>query len=182
MRGNVLPLLGNHDATAAYLLGRLNVQVDTDNCETQIKAEDLRALARWLSDGGDTTLAEFRSLSPDERECLLDYLSEFTPYEELSVGGQRFVLVHGGLPDFEPARPLCDYPAADMLVTRPDYTRRYFNDRYLVTGHTPTCEIPGAQEGRIYRANGHIAIDCGAGFGMPLGCLRLEDLQEFYVV
>ena len=35
--------------------------------------------------------------------------------------------------------------------------------------------------GRIYRGNGHIAIDCGAVWGGTLGCIRLEDLREFYV-
>ena len=35
--------------------------------------------------------------------------------------------------------------------------------------------------GRIYRDHGHIAVDCGAGFGMPLGCIRLDDFMEFYI-
>ena len=29
--------------------------------------------------------------------------------------------------------------------------------------------------------NNHIAIDCGAGFDKPLGCIRLDDMAEFYV-
>ena len=34
----------------------------------------------------------------------------------------------------------------------------------------------------IYQANNHIAIDCGCVFqGGRLGCLRLEDMKEFYV-
>ena len=97
------------------------------------------------------------------------------------MGENRFVLVHGGLPDFDPARPLSSYEPSEMLVDRPDYSRRYFPDRYLVTGHTPTCSIIGADSGMIYRRRGHIAIDCGAVFGKPLGCLRLDDFAEFYV-
>ena len=51
----------------------------------------------------------------------------------------------------------------------------------LVTGHTPTVTIDPAYRGKIYHKNGHLAIDCGAGFGLPLGCVRLEDFKEFYV-
>ena len=29
--------------------------------------------------------------------------------------------------------------------------------------------------------NNHIAIDCGAVFNFGLGCLRLDDMKEFYV-
>ena len=35
--------------------------------------------------------------------------------------------------------------------------------------------------GFIYQANNHIAIDCGCVFGGRLGCIRLEDMKEFYV-
>ena len=181
MRANVFPLLGNHDATALYLLKRLNVEVNEENCETQLSAEDMRALAMWLADGGDTTLSEFRRLPIEERQYLLEYLDEFLPYEELTVGDNRFVLGHGGLPDFDPARPLSEYDPALMLTDRPDYSRRYFPDRYLVTGHTPTCSIMGADSGMIYRRRGHIAIDCGAAFGYGLGCICLDTMEEFYV-
>jgi serine/threonine protein phosphatase 1 len=58
---------------------------------------------------------------------------------------------------------------------------RYYPDKYLVTGHVPTFTIDPACEGRIYIRNGHIAIDCGACHGKNLGCIRLDDLAEFYV-
>ena len=54
-------------------------------------------------------------------------------------------------------------------------------DKILVTGHTPTLYIDPGSKGRIWRGNGHIALDCGAGFGLPLGCIRLDDGEEFYV-
>ena len=36
-------------------------------------------------------------------------------------------------------------------------------------------------KGKIFMLNGHIALDCGAAYGLPLGCLRLDDMKEFYV-
>ena len=181
MRPNVYPILGNHDYMAEYLLGKLSVRITEENCDTHLTAEDLAALAGWLTDGGQTTAEEFRRLSPDMQEGILDYLSEFAPYEELTVGENRFVLVHAGLPDFDPACPLEDYDLYGLITTYTDYTKPYFTDRYLVTGHVPTGRIDEAYSGRIYRGHGHIAIDCGAVWGGRLGCIRLEDLREFYV-
>lgn len=72
-------------------------------------------------------------------------------------------------------------------------------DRYdwpfdIVCGHTPTCsisfevmrdfgfEIEQASEGKIAHigARKHF-IDCGVHRGYYLGCLRLDDMKEFYV-
>lgn len=53
----------------------------------------------------------------------------------------------------------------------------------MISGHTPTMLIENnPRPGFIYQANNHIAIDCGCSFpGGRLGCLRLEDMKEFYV-
>ena len=42
-------------------------------------------------------------------------------------------------------------------------------------------EINPGYKGKIFMLNGHIALDCGAAYGLPLGCLRLDDMKEFYV-
>ena len=64
----------------------------------------------------------------------------------------------------------------------------------VVCGHTPTCsiqfnilkehkfDIKQESEGKIAHINGrkHL-IDCGVNRGYYLGCLRLDDMVEFYV-
>ena len=181
MRANVIPILGNHEVMASVLLRRLCVEVTEENAETQITAELLQSIYAWREDGGDTTLAGFRRLPPEDREALLDYLDDFLPYEITEVGGNRFVLVHGGIPYEDRRTPLSEQPLMTLVEHRPDYLMRYWDHAYLVTGHTPTLHIGDAYIGRIYRDHGHIAVDCGAGFGMPLGCIRLDDFHEFYV-
>lgn len=181
MRPNVFPILGNHDWMAACFLKKLNTEITEENCETHLDHEWMEGLSLWLQDGGETTLKEFRGLSADGREGILDYLSEFSLYEEVEVAGNRFVLVHGDLPDFSPEKSLEEYDGIGMITSRADYGRVYYPDRYLVTGHTPTCEIDERYRGRIYRENRHLAIDCGAGWDLPLGCIRLDDFEEFYV-
>ena len=163
------------------ILSRLNEEITEENAEEGITKAFLDAVRLWLTDGGDTTLKDFKRLAPDAREDVLDYLSDFAPYDEIDVNGVRYVLVHAGLSRFAPDKPMKDYDELDLCDGRVDYGRRYFSDRILVTGHTPTLHIDPAYEGRIWRGNGHIALDCGAGFGLPLGCLRLEDGAEFYV-
>ena len=181
MRANVIPLLGNHELMASVLLRRLCVEVTEDNAETQITREVMMSLYDWQENGGDTTLSGFRCLDPEDRAALLDYLEDFLPYETVTVGENRFVLVHGGIP-YETRRiPLSEQPLTTLTEHRPDYLMRYYDNAYLVTGHTPTLHIGNAHIGKIYCDHGHIAVDCGAGFGMPLGCIRLDDFQTFYV-
>ena len=181
MRHNVFPIMGNHEHMAIYMLKKLCVEITEENCENHFSARDLEIMGLWDINGGKTTIKDFSSFSADDREYLLDYLSDFAPYEEICVGDKAFVLVHGGLPDFSPERPLESYNSAAMLYERTDYGKRYYKDKYLVTGHVPTCNIDPAYDGKIYMANGHIAIDCGAGHGKALGCIRLDDFKEFYV-
>lgn len=181
MRTNVFPILGNHDMTAALLLKKLCVEITEDNYASQLTPEILRILAAWQMDGGQATLDGFKKLPIDEREALLDYLEEFSPYETLEVAGRRFILVHGGIPYEGRNIPLAHQSVHALVIERPDYAKRYYNNAYLVTGHTPTINIGEEYRGRIYRENGHIAIDCGAGYGLGLGCIRLDDFAEFYV-
>lgn len=181
MRTNVFPILGNHDMTASILLKRLCVEITEANYSSQLNPEILRMLAMWQTDGGQTTLDGFKSLSADEREALIEYLDEFAPYETVETAGNRFILVHGGIPYEKRNLPLSGQSVNELVTERPDYTKRYFDNAYLVSGHTPTVNIDEEYRGRIYKANGHIAIDCGAGFGLPLGCIRLDDFKEFYV-
>ena len=70
---------------------------------------------------------------------------------------------------------------AEFIIGEPEYDKEYFPDKYVVTGHTPTGFIGEAYIGKIYKENKHIAIDCGAVFDHPLGCICLDTLEEFYV-
>lgn len=181
MRPNVFPIMGNHEHMAEFVLHMLNAEITSENYSNRISPEGLILMSDWLSSGGEVTLDDFHALPLDEREDILSYIEEFSPYDVLEVGGKTFVLVHGGLPDFAPDKDLDDYDQVDMLYTVTDYHRVYFPDKYLVTGHIPTCTISPIYDGQIYIKNNHIALDCGAGHGKPLGCIRLDDMETFYV-
>lgn len=180
-RENVVPIIGNHEYMCYKCLKKLAVEITDENYATQIDADLLTSYSLWLQDGGMSTMEEFRRLQADEKEEILDYLSEFSPYEYIEVNGRKFVLVHAGLDNFNAERPLYDYRLHELIFSACDPDKVYFNDRYLVTGHRPTFAAGEEHRGKIIRKNNHISIDCGAVFGEKLGCIRLDDLKEFYI-
>lgn len=181
MRSNVFPIMGNHDMTAAILLRKLCVEIDENTADGHLSPDLLKILAMWQNDGGQATIDGFKKLTPEDRITLIEYMEEFTPFETIETEGKKFLLVHGGIPYEKRDIPLSEQSIHELITERPDYSKRYYRSVYMVTGHTPTVNIGNQYTGRIFIGNGHIAIDCGAGFGFPLGCIRLEDFKEFYV-
>ena len=123
----------------------------------------------------------FHKLSCEEKQDIVDYLDEFSLYEEGSVNEKQFVIVHAGLTNFSPDRPLETYEMYELIFKAPDYDRIYFPDKYLVTGHLPTKVVEGnPRPNKIFRKNNHIAIDCAAGYDGCVGCICLDTFEEFY--
>ena len=69
----------------------------------------------------------------------------------------------------------------ELIVGHCEYDTVYFEDKYIVTGHTPTALIDFTCKGKIFEMNNHIAIDCGAVFTGTLGCICLDTMEKFYV-
>lgn len=180
-RSNVFPIIGNHEFMALVSLQIFMTEITHDFLES-LDEETLLGLANWFENGGKSTFNEFTKLSLEEKEEIMDYLGEFVLYKEIEVNGNEFVLVHGGLKNFLPTRPLDSYSLEEIIWDRPDYSKVYFKDKYLVTGHTPTflCD-ENCKEGTILMKNNHIAIDCGSVFGGQLGAICLDTFETFYV-
>lgn len=181
MRPNVYPVLGNHDFAALTVLRKLNTEITEENVENHLTADDMQSYMHWLADGGDTTAAQFTELDAEEREAVLGYLEDCTLYEEVQTGGRHYVLTHAGLNNFSPDKSLEEYGLADMTLYRPDYSKRYYEDKYVVTGHTPTFKIRNDGEALVYEGNGHIAIDCGCIYGLRLAAYCLDTHEVYYV-
>lgn len=180
---NVIPIVGNHELMALDGLKFLNSEI-TEETIKDADAETLDNLLLWQQyNGGETTINEFRTLNAEQRKAVLDFIPEFSIYEELNIGGQEYLLVHGGLGGYSPEKTIDDYSLHDITWHHADYDIKYFDDVIVVTGHTPTQMIKGNDNpGYIYRKNNHIAVDCGACFiGGRLAAIRLDDGEEFYV-
>ena len=180
---NVIPIVGNHELMALEGLKFLNSEITEESLKTA-DAETLDNLLLWQQyNGGDATIKEFRTLNAEQRKAVVDFLPEFSIYEELKIEGREYLLIHGGLGGYSPEKTIDDYSLHDITWHHADYDIKYFEDIIVITGHTPTQMIKGNDNpGYIYRKNNHIALDCGACFnGGRLAAIRLEDGEEFYV-
>ena len=178
---NIVPLFGNHEYMSIKCISWLKQEITEDNIE---KMDDsvLDEFSNWIFNGGISTIEGFRNLSADEQDNIIDYLAEFTLYEELYLNDKHYILVHAGLGNFDPNKSLEDYEVSELIWDRPDYDKKYFDDpnTFFFLLHTPTILINGKIE--IYHGYQYIAIDCGATYeGGKLACLCLDTMEEFYV-
>lgn len=174
-RKNVKLLMGNHDQTACALLRLLS------GPDRKVKADDLDVLVKmWFKDGGYSTYEAFKRLPASEQEELLRFMNRMSAFHLIKVGGKKFFLAHT-VPGKEKFLACVTCTSEDYVWGRPEYDREYSDNLIIVTGHTPTGLIDPKYNGRIYRRNGHIAVDCGVAFGNPLGCICLNTMDEFYV-
>lgn len=181
-RQNVEVIAGNHCVMACECFKFL-LQEITENNLSQIDEDTIEKLLSWQQNGGVTTTDEFHKYDKETQKKIVEFISDFELYDEIEISGKKFILVHAGLGNFAPDKELWEYELDELVWERADYESIYYEDKYVITGHTPTMAIEGnPRPGYIYQANNHIAIDCGCNFRYGrLGCLRLEDMREFYV-
>lgn len=178
---NVICIAGNHEVMALECLAFLRKEI-TDRSVEELDEKMLDNLVTWQYNGSLTTIQEFRELDRDMQQDVIDYIREFQLYAELTVGEKDYLLVHGGLGNFSPEKDIEEYSLYDLVWVRADYEVKYFEDTYVITGHTPTQMIEGnSRPGYIYRKNNHIAMDCGAYLhGGRLAAICLDTGEEFY--
>ncbi len=176
---NIIPILGNHEFMAISVLSKL-VEEITEDTLVGFDQNFVMGMLTWFKNGGRNTLAEFKKLSPEDRQSILEYLEEFELYAETTVNGQEYVLVHAGLHNFAETKKLSDYQLHEVIWGPTDYDKVYFEDKILITGHTPVQLITQGKSEKILKMNNHIAIDCGCGFNGKLGVLCLDTMEEMY--
>lgn len=169
-RKNIYPICGNHDIEALCFIRGLLYQEDSIHSHALMTDVDT-----WLGNGGTVTYHSFLELPEEECRELLQYIEELPVYYEIEVEGERYLLVHGGLEPFVKGKKIEAYSMKQMINSRIQYDKKYFEHRYTVTGHTQTPNQ------KIVRMNQHVAIDCGCAYGGNLGILCLDTMEEFYI-
>ena len=174
-RRNIFMLLGNHEHMMLQCY-----------CEQPSGFDCLR----WRRNGNEATVKAFRRLDLNAQRSMLQYLRELPTHIEVYVDGIPYYLVHGFPAD-------C---ADDEVWERPELYAQNPKPGYrVVVGHTPVLNLVVPREERqayirllqkqkdhprILFARGFIDVDCGCSYSAPmktLGCLRLDDLSEYYV-
>ena len=178
---NAVCMVGNHELMALECLEFLMKEI-TDTSIAELDQEMLDNLITWQYNGSKTTIDEFKELNAEGKQEVIDFIKEFLIYEEVTAGDRNYLLVHAGLGNYSPQKDIEDYSLHELIWVRADYDVKYFEDTFVITGHTPTQTIEGnPNPGFIYRRNNHIAIDCGAHYpGGRLAAICLETGEEFY--
>jgi serine/threonine protein phosphatase 1 len=154
----------------------------TDTSIEELDKQMLDNLVTWQYNGSKTTIDEFRQLNLVSKKEVIEYIKDFLVYEEVSVSNKDYLLVHASLGNYSANKDIDDYTLHELVWVRADYDVQYFDDKYVITGHTPTQTIEdNPRPGYIYRRNNHIAIDCGAHYqGGRLAAICLDTWEEFY--
>ena len=173
---NIRPIIGNHEWMALKYLASL---VETMELKKTTDIDEL-----WCRTRHEATLKEYMKRCSKNKEKIVDYISSFSIYEEVLINGTTYLIMHAGMnwKDFSPDRDINSYELGELVWAETDYDKVYYEDKILVTGHSPTVYIDKNYAERIIKKNNHIAIDCGCVFGGRLGCVCLENGREFYVI
>ena len=176
---NAQLILGNHEAmllSCSFLFEEI-----TEDSISDLDEEKMYMLDTYTDSGGEVTLDALRKLDKETVKDILDYLRDCPLYDTLTVNGRDFILVHGGLDEFDKNKKLTDYTSDELIWAWPEYDDEYYEDITTVFGHTPTLFYGKEFKGKILHRPTWIDIDIGSVYGNGTAMLRLDDLKEFYL-
>ena len=168
---NIRMILGNHEA---FYLETLN---------------DEHNLYLWLNAGGTSTYKQLEEKDDEYIDSLVEFIKGLPLYEIVD----NYILVHAGinLPqnvDGLFVKEIMNAQRKDDLIWDRTFIKsdKYIEGYTVVCGHTPTInkEDYEGKMSKIKHSKGKIMIDCGAfykEYNGRLGCLRLDDMKEFYI-
>lgn len=180
--GDVIDRHPDGAAILTDIMARENIVMLMGNHEWMMLNEMLLNLPgaseRWNRNGAQPTRDAVNALPPEERSKLLEWVNALPDQMEIEAGGRNFLLVHAF-----PAQTRYDRLWDRSVRENPP---RPFEDKTVIIGHTPVHYVTDdfAKFGRILHLPGIIDIDCGCARSEDdrvLGCLRLDDMAEFYV-
>ncbi len=151
-------------------------------------------LHNWCNhNGGDVTLANLLKLDFDEQGKILEFLFDLPYHKEVIVDGKTYYLVHGS-PHIKKSKYIFDefkkYSFREKMLWRQMSPKLTLEGKIVIFGHRYVgyyhknnfVSHQFDREYSIYKGEKMIGIDCGcAGYRFgKLGCLRLQDMAEFY--
>lgn len=171
-----------------YIMKQPNIKLLLGNHEEfmlEYFKNDCQDGGLWFGNGGGITYEQLMALGQDEMELILNYVRRCKLAHNVIIDGINYWLVHAGL-EFDDEGYICETQSRDfMLWARNEFIKFTTIDldanTVVIFGHTPTVNIHKSCNMWHGNNKNKICIDCGAVFGYQLGCLRLEDLHEFYV-
>lgn len=174
---NIQLILGNHEAmmlSCSFLFQEI-----TESSIANLNYEQFELYETWMENGGKSTIEKLAQLSIEDREAIIEYVSEAPLYDTVEINGCTYILTHSGIDGFDPQKRLNEYEPDDFLWNRPLVADKYFDNCKVVFGHTPTHFIDRDSKGKILVTDTWIDIDTGAACGLLPTLLRLDDMEVF---
>ena len=151
----------------------------------------------WGKNGGVETIDQYSKIEKSIQDSIRKWLSNLKYFvKDLMVGGRKFYITHSSPYDeifISPYNSALEQMVWKRVVEYDNPIKRIFKDEetILVHGHTITKKYrcmnkDGKCEVYFDLSNQTIAIDCGCKvlgrktYGR-LACLRLDDLEVFYI-
>lgn len=195
-RDNVTLLLGNHEV----------MMLDVVTMENLSGPRYEECMFRWNKNGGGVTAHHFfGQLDYITQAKMIAYLEACPLFlSNVTVNGRRFYLVHA-YPDYEgysdgvtdetvTLNSLVELSMSDaarlketLLWKRTENDSVFPDSETVIFGHTPTLWYQAGSPMRFWHGRNCIDIDCGCSYLANdnnqgcLGCLRLDDMREYYV-
>ncbi len=179
---NMHLIFGNHDVWLARYCQEL-IDAKKDNNSFDMTDD----LLNWLHyNGGYATADQYMDLSYPECYDIKLYLEDKILYKYLTVNGRKFLLVHAGVGSNDEVSPdtrLSQIPEMLLVWAHIDIDDNPYDDVTMIVGHIPTFMYGLEYDGKIIHGKNDtiLHIDCGCVYGRSLACLRLDDMQEFYI-
>ena len=171
--------------TLQYIIEQDNIELLLGNHEEfmlDFFKDGYTGLDLWFRNGGKITHEQMISLGEDDMEEVLSFVRGCPLIVRLVVNKKRFTLAHAGVMADNFGNVLQEQDRNFVLWSREEfYDMQKISNETVVFGHTPTMHLGFDTEPMIWHGFNMIGIDCGANFGYNLACLRLDDMEEFYV-
>jgi len=182
---NVKMLLGNHEL---MMLETLYYPIPA----WEVWPEDYRTRLRnrWYHNGGGITHNYLKRIKKTIRQEIFEYLDHLPTNYEIEVNGKKYILTHAA-PAIEYPKHAHKYDSERMFAVWKRYeVYPKLEGKTIIFGHTPTRHYYAKNPMQIWYGDGCIGIDCGCMYPEcgdmwtgqlgRLGCLRLDDMKEFY--
>ena len=182
MRENVYPIIGYREYRFLNCFKDMPSDVTMKDLSGVMTPQQLALFSEWVKDGGNSTLTQFMELEAEDREAIIDYLSESACYDVAESCNKEYLLTGGGIKDYTPGTDPEEYEAEAFLEElSAEELQSWEEDRILVFGRMPVTELKDGESGVVYFGDSYVGINCDIANGGRLGCLRLGDEQDFYV-
>ena len=169
VRSNVYPVMGAHERLALSMLKGFDSMLKNGK---KPDSDYIEKMKLWVADSGKSTFEGFRSLNDEMKEGVLDYLSEFAPYEEAFTDKDEYIIVYSGISDFSTQRELDQYKADSFIDCAKELSEAvYFDDKFVIIGYAGGGD-------KIKRVGKNIIMDCTSS--NKIACLCIENNKEYY--